>query len=85
MGALAPVLAGALTLVPVPDPAPDPCMRLVLSRPPRPPRMVRFVWRVTMSFTFTIASSAMILATVAVSCVMTAQSIAVAVAKLAMA
>ena len=87
MGALAPVFAGAPASVPVPAsaPAPAPCPWLVLSRPPQPPWLAQFVWRATTSFAFTVASSVVSLATVAVSCAMAERSLAVAVDKFAMA
>ena len=83
MGAPAPFLAEAPASFPVPDlaPVPDPCPKLVLSRPPRLPWLARFFWRETTRFAFTIASSVVSLATVAVSSAMAVQSLSAAVAK----
>ena len=87
LGALAPVLSGEPAPVPVPDPTPDPdpFSWLVLSRPLWPHWLSRFFWRAITSFAFTVASSAVSLPTVEVSCEMATQSLAVDVAKFAMA
>ena len=43
-------------------PAPAPCPRAALSRPPRLPRLSIFAWRATTIFLFTVVSSVVILA-----------------------
>ena len=89
VGALAPVLdaasASAPDPVPAPAPAPSPCLQVVLLRPHQLPRLARFDWRAMKIFLFTVARSVMSLMTVAVSCVMAARSLAVAIARFAMA
>ena len=87
VGALAPVISGALTLFPVkaPYPALAPRPQMVMLRPPRPPWTTQFIWRATTIFGFTARIYVMSLATVAISCAMLAQSLAVAVAKFVMA
>ena len=79
------VLAGAPALVPVTAPDKDPLPLLVLSRPQQPHRMTRFVWRTTTRFAFTVAISVGRLATVSLSCAMTARSLAVAITEFAIA
>ena len=70
------VLAAAL------DPAPH--LREALSHPPWLPRLARFDRRATARFSFTITSSVVSLATVAVSCAMDMRSLSLAIAKFAM-
>ena len=63
---------------------PSPCLRAALSRSPQLPRIARFACRVITIFSFTVASSVVSLVTVAVSYVVAARSLAMAVAKFTM-
>ena len=54
-------------------------------RPPCPPQLVRYIWRIMAIFTFTVTRSALSLSTLDVRCEMAAQSLDVAVARFAIA